>query len=404
MNHCDVAKIRNSASNWTISYQKIDYCISEPTKPHCKLEFSIGIFAVVIACNLIKSAAMLWTLFRQRENTLVTFGDALASYLESPDRSTTSRCLLSKKGLLRSTGKPLSPAFDPNNPLPISFSRLHVYRWYNAVSRKRWIVTMTLCVSAILVACIFFKIAYLQNLGTPNQLFTVGFGSLNPYATIQFPEPLDLAKCTLLANTPQLILSFLYLMYNGLYTCMHLAHEYGGYAKDRKSLRVTTPIGNQRSTYWLQLPYTYGVPLILASAVLHWFISQSIFMVRVSVWKDGMETSLRFQSVVGYSTAPMLCTILLGTCMLLVAVGMGFRKLPSSVPIAGSCSMALAAAAHRPESDVDAAVLLVKWGVVRQPEDAEDVGHCCFTSEQVTEPQEGKLYAGDMKAAINGLR
>jgi hypothetical protein len=347
---------------------------------------------------------MLWTLFRQRENTLVTFGDALASYLESPDRSTTSRCLLSKKGLLHSTGKPFSPAFDPNNPLPMPFSRLHVYHWYNAVSRKRWIVTMTLCVGAILAVCISFTLAYLRNLQTPNQLVTLGFGSLNPDAIIEFPNPPGLAKCVLLANTPQLILSFLYMMYNGLYTCMHLAHEYGGYATDRKSLRVTTPRGTQRSTYWLQLPYSYGVPLILASAVLHWFISQSIFLARVSVWKDGMETSSNSSSAVGFSTAPMLCTILLGTCMLLVAVGMGFRKLPSSVPIAGSCSMALAAAAHRPESDVDAAVLPVKWGVVRQPEDAEDVGHCCFTSEQVTEPQEGKLYAGDMKAAVDGLR
>jgi hypothetical protein len=283
------------------------------------------------------------------------------------------------------------------------FSRLHVYRWYNAVSRKRWIVTMTLCVSAILAACVLFRIAYLQNLQTPNQLITLGFGSLNPNAIIEFPKPLGLAKCVMLANTPQLILSFLYLMYNGLYTCMHLAHEYGGYATDRKSLRVTTPRGTQRSTYWLQLPYAYGVPLILASAVLHWFISQSIFPARVSVWKDGVENSPN-SSVVGFSTAPMLCTILLGTCMLLVAVGMGFRKLPSSMPIAGNCSMALAAAAHRPESDVDAAVLPVKWGVVRQPEDAEDVGHCCFTSEQVTEPQEGKLYAGDMKAAIDELR
>jgi hypothetical protein len=396
--------MRNSASNWTISQQKIDYCISKPTKPHCKLEFSIGILAAVIACNLIKSAAMLWTLFRQRENTLVTFGDALASYLESPDRSTTSRCLLSKKGLRRSTGKPLSPAFDPNNPLPISFSRLRVYHWYNAVSRKRWIVTMALCVSAILAVCVLFSFAYVRNLYTPNQLVTLGFGSLNPNAIIEFPKPLGLAKCVMLANTSQLILSFLYLMYNGLYTCMHLAHEYGGYATDRKSLRVTTPRGTQRSTYWLQLPYTYDVPLILASAVLHWFISQSIFLARVSVWKDGMETSLKSYSAVGFSPAPIFCTILLGTCMLLVAVGMGFRKLPSSVTIAGSCSMALAAAAHRPESDVDAAVLPVKWGVVCAPENAEGVGHCCFTSEQVTEPQEEKLYAGDMKAAVDGLR
>jgi len=150
------------------------------------LEFSIGILAAVIACNLIKSAAMLWTLFRQRENTLVTFGDALASYLKSPDRSTISRCLLSKKGLLRLTGKPLSPAFDPNNPLPIPFSRLHVYRWYNAVSRKRWIVTMTLYVCAILAVCVLSRFAYLWKQQSPNHLVTLGFGSLNPNAIIKF--------------------------------------------------------------------------------------------------------------------------------------------------------------------------------------------------------------------------
>jgi hypothetical protein len=86
--------------------------------------------------------------------------------------------------------------------------------------------------------------------------------------------------------------------------------------------------------------------------------------------------------------------------MLLVAVGLAFRKLPGSMPFAGSCSMAFAAAAHRPKSDVDAAVLPVKWGVSRQPEDAEDVGHCCFTSEEVTEPQEGRLYAGDSKDTV----
>jgi hypothetical protein len=231
---------------------------------------------------------------------------------------------------------------------------------------------------------------------TPNPLVALGFGSFNPDAIIEaYGGPQGLTKCVLSANTPQLILSFLYLMYNGLYTSMHLAHEYGGYAKERKSLRVTTPRGTQRSTYWLQLPYTYGVPLILASAVLHWLVSQSMFLARVSVWKDGVETSSSSSSAVGFSPAPMLCTIVLGTCMLLVAVGMGYRKLPSSIPIAGSCSMALAAAAHRPESDVDAAVLPVKWGVVCAPEDAEGVGHCCFTSEEVTEPQEGKLYAGD---------
>jgi hypothetical protein len=117
------------------------------------------------------------------------------------------------------------------------------------------------------------------------------------------------------------------------------------------------------------------------------------------------ENSGMTVSAVGYSPLAVLCTVVLGSCMLVVAVGMGFRKLPGSIPIAGSCSAALAAAAHRPTADVDAAVLPVKWGVVaRESEDAEDVGHCCFTSEEVTEPQEGKLYAGDVKGVVNGLR
>lgn len=42
------------------------------------------------------------------------------------------------------------------------------------------------------------------------------------------------------------------------------------------------PQGEQRSTYWLQLPYAYSIPLITASATLHWLISQSIFLMRVS--------------------------------------------------------------------------------------------------------------------------
>jgi hypothetical protein len=241
----------------------------------------------------------------------------------------------------------------------------------------------------------------------PDPLITLGFGALNPAAIINFGEDIGLVRCVMWANLPQLIVSLLYLMYNGLYTSMHMAHEYGGYAIDRKPLRVTTPRGAQRSTYWLQLPYAYGVPLISASATLHWLVSQSIFLARVSVSPNSVQkanSGMTF-SAVGYSPLAVLCTAVLGSCMLVVAVGMGFRKLPpGSIPIAGSCSAALAAAAHRPTADVDAAVLPVKWGVVIESEDAGDVGHCCFTSEEVTEPQEGNLYAGDMRSTVNGLR
>jgi hypothetical protein len=387
--------------------------MSERTLPKCRLEFSVYILVAVIVCNIIKSAAMFWTLHRQRESTLVTFGDAISSWLDRPDETTIHHCLMSKKAVLQSFKRSCSSARENDTPLPKPFSLRQKQRWYKAVSPKRWAVSMVSCIATIAAVIVLLCVALNdENVSqTPNPLIALGFGSFSPNAIIQIGIPQEgttgLAGCVLLANLPQVILSFLYLMYNGLYTSMHMAHEYGGYATERKALRVTTPRGTQRSTYWLQLPYAYGVPLILASATLHWLISQSIFLARVSVWTNGVRTELHSSasSAVGYSPAPILCTVMLGSCMLAVVLGTGLRRLPSSMPIAGSCSIALAAAAHRPESDIDAAVLPVKWGVVaRESEGAGDVGHCCFTSEEVTEPQEGKLYAGNMQNTVDGLR
>lgn len=59
----------------------------------------------------------------------------------------------------------------------------------------------------------------------------------------------------LLANLPQTIISFLYLTYNDLFTCMLVAKEWNQFAHKRKTLRVSYPVvEEQRSTFWLQLP------------------------------------------------------------------------------------------------------------------------------------------------------
>ena len=348
---------------------------------------------------------MFWMLLRQREQTLVTFGDAISSWLDQPDLNTKHRCLVSKKNAFRPPRRTPSTA-SPDTLLPVAFSRRQKHRWYEAVSLKRWALLMICSIITIVVATLLLYYNTHEKHKVPNALFTLGFGSLDANAMIRFGD-VGLIRCVMWANMPQLLVSFLYLMYNGLYTSMHMAHEYGGYATERKSLRVTNPRGTQRSTYWLQLPYAYGVPLMLASATLHWLISQSIFLGRVSAWPNGVQTERpsRTFSGVGYSPLAILCAIVLGSCMLVIVLGMGLRSLPKSIPLAGSCSAALAAATHRPEGDIDAAVLPVKWGVAaRESEGVGDVGHCCFTSEEVTEPQEGKLYAGGMANNVDGLR
>jgi hypothetical protein len=387
-----------------------DYCLAKKIKQTCKLQFSTHILTVVIVCNFAKTALMLMTLWRQREETLLTFGDAIASWLDRPDGATKGECLASRSTLwstvldttwyLRPDPKPFghAPRQDPG-----------VLRWRAAVSNIQWRATM-----AFFFIALGIPIALLVLLGKikHNQKETLSFGkardfgAVDPSSVITTRLPKDgaagLMAAVLVANSPQLIVTFCYLLYNGLFTAMHLSHEYSGYAKQRKPLRVTTPRGAQRSTYWLQLPYTYGLPLIVASAVLHWLVSQSIFLVRIREFVDydgyGQEADEASildpnESQIGFSFAPIVACVILAACMLITLIGMGFRKLESSMPVAASCSFALAAATHRPEEDVDASVLPVMWGEVSEMGNG-DVGHCCFTSQKVVPLRRGRDYAG----------
>ena len=193
----------------------------------------------------------------------------------------------------------------------------------------------------------------------------------------------------LVANSPQVLLSFLFLTYNGLFTCMLLAHEWSGYAHVRKPLRVTSPAGSQRSTYRLQLPYKYGIPLLVLSGTLHWLVSQSIFLARVNYYNDGVLDDFSGISTLGYSCIAIITVITLGGIVIIIGILHGFRRYKSGVPLVGSCSAAISAACHRPNEDVDAPFKPVMWGAV---ESSNPVGHCCLTSFEVTKPIKGQNY------------
>lgn len=210
--------------------------------------------------------------------------------------------------------------------------------------------------------------------------------------------PAGVILIVLVANSPQILLSFLYFAYNGLFTCMLLAEEWSAYSTKRRFLRVTSPTGGQRSTYRLQLPYRYGIPLLICSSALHWLVSQSIFLARVNVLdSSGTEVTLVGISTCGYSPIAIIFVIILGSIVVLLGICNGFRKARVGMPLAGSCSAAISAACHPPEADVDASLKRVMWGVVAEESFkhlGESVGHCSFTSLKVEAPVVGKLYAG----------
>ena len=274
---------------------------------------------------------------------------------------------------------------------------------------RMWLTKFSYCISLLVTASLLR--AGLQSLRSSNKpidlgsLWKMGFGVVNSYTLIaasSHPQstPANLMGFVLLSNFPQIILSALYFMYNGVYTSMQIAEEWNHFSYERKPLRVTAPKQGQRSTYFLQLPYRYGVPLIFCSGLMHWLVSQSIFLARVTVFDpDGNEDQGANVLTCGYSCIAIIFTIVVGGLMVLTALAMGCRRLKPGIPLAGYCSAAISGACHPPADDMHASVLPVMWGVLE--EDVNGVALCTFTSKEVHLPKAGQICTGIVDYSLN---
>lgn len=138
--------------------------------------------------------------------------------------------------------------------------------------------------------------------------WSMGFGQLQPYTylVIGLPrqDPGGLLVNVLLANLPQLVMSIMYIFYNAMMTTFLVQREFSHMYKEkkRKPLRVSEPIGIQRGSYFISLPLRYGIPSYALSGFMHWMISQSLFLARITALEaDGSEDSTNSFSTCGYS-------------------------------------------------------------------------------------------------------
>lgn len=81
----------------------------------------------------------------------------------------------------------------------------------------------------------------------------------------------------------QFFVSLLYFTTNALLTCICINKEWQSYTVKRKALRVSSPVGLQRSTYFVSLPARYALPMMGLWALLHWMVSQGLFLLQVDV-------------------------------------------------------------------------------------------------------------------------
>ena len=257
-------------------------------------------------------------------------------------------------------------------------------------------------------------------------LWEMGFGTISSGSLTQ-TRVVGLIPNAVLANIPQILLAVLLLSYNGILTCQLVEAEWNSYGyrpgHEPKPLRVSFKRGKQLSSYRLGLPYTYGVAFMLFSLLLHWLLSQSIFLAQIQFYTyNGTESTTEVStydqflgtyqsgdatSTCGYSAIALICTLGLGVIGFLFSVINGFRRYQPVIPFAAGCSAIISAACHpsKDENGKELALLPLQWGVVSDgtvPVTGEDdhfVGHCAFSAGMARKPEEGYSYAGTGETA-----
>lgn len=142
---CDLTKSASTQSSWLFRQWDVQYCLSEQVEEHCKIQFSIAIMIFVICCNCIKMVCMVWIIRKRGSEPLVTLGDAIASFLDTPDQMTLNACLAGQDDFCNNSrlGQPLLRSWDV---APVTYIPRRRF-WFSAASKDRWSVCNGLWVS-----------------------------------------------------------------------------------------------------------------------------------------------------------------------------------------------------------------------------------------------------------------
>ncbi|MCJ1379465.1 hypothetical protein MMC17_002566 [Xylographa soralifera] len=359
----------------------VNYCLVQPAKPAYTVGLSRVLLGFVIICNIVKFACLISTLILTTQDPLVTVGDAIASFLQSGNPNTWHGPLSVVQVRTMRHGQKWQWLTIPS----MSWTPTQHF-WFAAASKRRWISNPHLA----------------RHPDSPNQKvhfawlrnWSLTFGVLN-LDSLLFTTPMSLIAATLLTNTPQILLSLLYVGYNALFTTMFLSAEYLSYATTRKPLRVSRPAGMQRSTYYLQLPYRYSIPLLCGFAGLHWFVSQTIFLAKIDI-VDPSGVVEDGKSLIGPAWGPvgMVGTVGLGGVLTLLLFICACRRYGPGMPVAGSCSAAISAACHRADKEsVNVVLQPLMYGVLAHERGAsKETLRVGFSAGKVTKLVEGEVY------------
>lgn len=110
-------------------------CLSESSPERCQVQLNQSILYIVIACNMLKVTLMIIVLRWMNQETIVTIGDAIQTFILEPDILTQDCCLM--------TSHDMKQALEVTEARRIHRHQTgnHV-RWYSVVGGKRWFCSL----------------------------------------------------------------------------------------------------------------------------------------------------------------------------------------------------------------------------------------------------------------------
>ncbi|KAI1476650.1 hypothetical protein F4774DRAFT_420586 [Daldinia eschscholtzii] len=401
--------------NERFSHMTVKYCLAEPYSRVCK-------------CSII-----VWKLPRQ---SLVTPGDAIASFITKPDPYTVGLGTLNVIDAYRLEYKQrqflssydeheLDATIKPRQWLTVK------RRYISIIPRSVRLHTNLLLALSIVLLSVCLGFSYQSN----GYTFGGPFGHSDEVRVTDIIDDAGYLATLLVANAPQLLLSICYFSYNSFLTRLLVEQEWNSYSLKHKPLRVSYPQGEQISSYRLQLPYKYSILLIAIMIVCHWLLSNAFFFFGIEggFWGKSYRTGntqayfhLSENSLVslGYSASAILALFIVGCTIAPLPLLLSLRKPKGNMVAGGSNSLVMSAACHcfirsstgvenQPHSLLDnekeeealkkLSQSKLKWGATSLPSDLADiiseengnpVMHLSFggDSSNVRCPEEGELY------------
>jgi len=164
--------------------------------------------------------------------------------------------------------------------------------WRRALGRWDVVIAIFWWTTVISVTAIGIDAWYnvVGGLDLPDRIKRFGLGTDDPATTLvsgatgqPFQQGPPFPVQVLVANSPQVWLSIGYLTWNNQIGRIWLEREWRSYYCARQLPRVS--YGSQargvRNARWLQLPYWLTASIMSISVFLHWFVSQTLFVVEI---------------------------------------------------------------------------------------------------------------------------